>query len=1060
MRLNSATLRIWLFLFLVGFASASCDGCPPPPPPRADAGHDASQWRDATSGMLDGTGLDRMTADTGVGGADSATRTDLGAWTDSSASDGSPGISDSGKASDWPTSLPPLDSGPESADSAAGSEARDSLGSGTPDTPAANPDSRSEVGDSPVSGTPDTPAANPDSRSEAGDSPVSGTPDTPATNPDSGTETDAPTGDDGLPGGAPDVSAADSATIGSVDASAPGEAGFSTSNVYVLEDFSDIVTVNDLGLDDFSGNMGAINSNSGNFGTTALATSDGHPRLQFVWDFASGSSESFTGMFFSLFGLTDTLVTFDGSKVETVRFPEHTLNLNQIDGDMSDESGPRRFLKLAIELEYSGTDDLDLRLELKNPDPQTGSSTGRFRRFRVKGNAGSQTLGWDFRDPASFAPLAAGDLDLTAAKVLTLIVERQHVADGIRNPDTGTLWIRRVFFESDRGDSPTDEQKLLELAERRSVQYFLDWASRKPSSLGLPQDRSTFADLLTVGGVGFALPAYAIAAKRTWLGRQDAAARVLAVLRLLDDATLLGREATGRLGYKGIFYHFLGVDGRRKLNFDYPDTKDVDEARNTVELSTIDTTLAVWGVLVAQSYFDGTSADEVEIRSRAQSIYDRVDWLFLQEPTSKQLYLGWKPNEQRDETTAAFQIPDAEGLGSYSGKAGSALTLDYYTDEALLAVLLGVGSQTHPITRDSYCALIRYRASGDSLVRTWPGALFTYQFLHAFLNTSDLGFSACPGLASDDWYANSQAAQSRAVTYAEAAAGKPAGFGTYGPAAWGITAADSPDDRYRADGALTLAASPTPEGDGTIAYYGMLSAVTFGSDLRAKAIAALRAGWERGHWHPRFGLPDAFHSDVSRVPTSNKTVRSSGHWVNRALFAIDQGPMALALANDRDGLVWNLSAKNPNVQRAISLLRKSFAPAAVFSLEGEAASGDGGKMGREHASGRETRWLHAGETASWSFTAPAAGRYGITAAYSNDNFGSLEKVQFLLDGTPAGAFDAQDTGDIGAGWDVFLTTGSLAVVDVAEGTHTLAVQVSGGDGYGVEIDVVRLALTP
>jgi hypothetical protein len=72
-------------------------------------------------------------------------------------------------------------------------------------------------------------------------------------------------------------------------------------------------------------------------------------------------------------------------------------------------------------------------------------------------------------------------------------------------------------------------------------------------------------------------------------------------------------------------------------------------------------------------------------------------------------------------------------------------------------------------------------------------------------------------------------------------------------------------------------------------------------------------------------------------------------------------------------------------------------------------------------------------------------------------------VQLLLDGGPAGAFDAENTRDSGAapgtGWNVFFTTPDLGVVNVLEGTQNLEVDVTGGDGFGLEIDWVKLSLT-
>ena len=430
----------------------------------------------------------------------------------------------------------------------------------------------------------------------------------------------------------------------------------------------------------------------------------------------------------------------------------------------------------------------------------------------------------------------------------------------------------------------------------------------------MPQDRSTFGDLLTVGGVGFALPAYAICAERGWITRADAVLGAGAVLKLLAaDPQAFGPERIGRLGHRGWLYHFYGVDGRRKQNFDYPDTA-VDESRNTVELSTIDTGLALMGALAAQSYFDRPDPAEASIRQLAQQLYDRVDWPFMLEPLSQQFYLGWKPNEPRD--GPPFQVPDAAGEGDYSGIAADPHTLDFYTDEAFIVTLLAAGSVTHPVEDPVQVHCAWERSGNGQIIQSYPGSLFTYQFLRAFIDTRVLPFGPCPGeRAAVDWYDNSRRAILTAVDHATA---NPGMLPTYGADAWGISAAEGPDDRYRAYGARPLAhpVNPSPEEDGTVTH-GMVSAVTFGVDLCALARSAVQAATGRGHWHARFAIPDAFHADTAK-PLLGPDER--GPWVNRAGFAIDVGPMLLHLENARSGLVWRLLGSNPNILRGLARL--------------------------------------------------------------------------------------------------------------------------------------------
>jgi hypothetical protein len=694
-------------------------------------------------------------------------------------------------------------------------------------------------------------------------------------------------------------------------------ATFDPAIFVTLEDFSDIVTATDSRVNDFSGNTGDFQKDNRPYGQSAPeCTEDGGCTLRFAWDFGvSNDREAFTGLFMSLFGPTETLATFDGQTVETVAFSEHSLDLDRIDGALNEPGGPRRFLKVCVELVYQGIEALLLRLELH--DTREG---GRFTRLAFSGGQTPQTRCWDFRDSQAFRIAAGRDLNIHDAKLLTLLVERQHIADGVRNPEHGTLTIRHIWFIPDRRETPPQEgQELLDLLARRTYQYFLDWSSRTSTSWCIPQDRSTFGDLLSVGGIGFALPAHIIAAERGWISRRDAARCVLSVLRLLDTPEIFGPEPIGQIGHQGWFYHFLGVDGRRKLNFDFPASPH-NEALITVELSTIDTGLALMGVLTAQSYFDTNAAIEAEIRQRAQAIYDRVNWTFMLAPTVQQFYLGWKPNEAR--AGEPFEIPDAAGEGAYSGRPSHPGTLDVYTDEALIVILLATGSTTHPAPAGGYCTLAR-ALDERGLIRTFPGALYTYQFLHAFLDTSTLRLPACPDEDPVNWFGNSRQAIQTAITYAEE---NPRGFQTYGPEAWGLSAAEGPDGRYRAYGAPPLALTSAPAEDGTVTCYAIMSAASFGEDLRQRALAALRSVWARGRWHPRFGLPDAFNDEIRQADLAitpnadNRLLRQRGPWVQRVLFAIDQGPMLLHLENARSGLIWRLIAQNANIQRALARL--------------------------------------------------------------------------------------------------------------------------------------------
>ncbi len=68
-----------------------------------------------------------------------------------------------------------------------------------------------------------------------------------------------------------------------------------TNTQVILEDWTDIVTANDLGFSDFAGNSGLLER----YGTNTVEGTD----LKFNWNFNT-EFEAYTGRFFSLFGLT------------------------------------------------------------------------------------------------------------------------------------------------------------------------------------------------------------------------------------------------------------------------------------------------------------------------------------------------------------------------------------------------------------------------------------------------------------------------------------------------------------------------------------------------------------------------------------------------------------------------------------------------------------------------------------------------------------------------------------------------------------------------------------
>jgi len=169
-----------------------------------------------------------------------------------------------------------------------------------------------------------------------------------------------------------------------------------------------------------------------------------------------------------------------------------------------------------------------------------------------------------------------------------------------------------------------DTSAFLDTLQRRTFDFFWDLT---PTANGLTPDRWPTPSFSSIAAVGFALTAYPIGVEHGWITRAQAADRTLTTLRFFWTAPQ-DSAVTGATGYHGFFYHFLDMStGRRFQN---------------VELSTIDTSLLLAGMLFAQSYFDRGDSTEQQIRALADSIYLRVDWNWAQ-ARPPAVSMGWHP---------------------------------------------------------------------------------------------------------------------------------------------------------------------------------------------------------------------------------------------------------------------------------------------------------------------------------------------------------------------------------------------------------------------------------
>jgi hypothetical protein len=152
-----------------------------------------------------------------------------------------------------------------------------------------------------------------------------------------------------------------------------------------------------------------------------------------------------------------------------------------------------------------------------------------------------------------------------------------------------------------------EQDAFLDEFERRGCRYFWEHASAKTGQVK-DRGKATGPDprrVASIAATGFGLTALCVADKRGYLPAGDIRARVLATLDF--HAHKLKQD-------HGFYYHFSDMEtGERIWN---------------CEISSIDTSLLLCGVLMCRAYFTGAGVEQ-QIRELATLIYERVDWPWM-----------------------------------------------------------------------------------------------------------------------------------------------------------------------------------------------------------------------------------------------------------------------------------------------------------------------------------------------------------------------------------------------------------------------------------------------
>ena len=401
----------------------------------------------------------------------------------------------------------------------------------------------------------------------------------------------------------------------------------------------------------------------------------------------------------------------------------------------------------------------------------------------------------------------------------------------------------------------------LETLQRETFDYFLNEVN--PAN-GLILDKTAEAWPASIAATGLALACYPVGVERGFMTRKLAVERTLSTLRFFWKSPQ-GPEPDAT-GHHGFYYHFLDMQtGRRAWD---------------CELSTVDSAFLLAGALTAGVYFDADSPDEQEIRTLADQLYARADWVWAQNGGATVTH-GWRPES---------------GFIGYRWEG---------YDEALLLYILGLASPTYPLPRASYDAwLSTYRwerSYGYDYV--YAGSLFTHQLSHVWIDFRGIqdAFMRDKGI---DYFENS-----RRATYVQQryAMDNPRRFSSYGEHCWGITASEGPGpETLKLDGVertfFDYLGRGVPYGpdDGTLAPWAVVASLPFAPEIVLPAI-------DFCIHQAKLKESNAYGFKASFNPTHpGEAGNPFGWWVSPWHFGLNQGPIVLMIENHASGLVWRL----------------------------------------------------------------------------------------------------------------------------------------------------------
>ncbi len=396
------------------------------------------------------------------------------------------------------------------------------------------------------------------------------------------------------------------------------------------------------------------------------------------------------------------------------------------------------------------------------------------------------------------------------------------------------------------------DSALLTLVQQQTFNYFWDFGH--PVS-GMARERNSSGDICTTGGTGFGIMSLLVGINRNFISRSDGLNRIQKIVSFYKNNCT---------AYHGAFAHWInGATGAT-----------VPFSANDDGADLVETSFLMQGLLCARQYFNVNNAEENNLRSDINALWNGVEWNWFRQNNQNVLYWHWSSDNS---WAINMQI------------AG--------WNEALVVYALGASSNTDSIPRIVYDnGWARNGAMKNSksflginlpLGPDFGGPLFFSHYSFLGINPHNLS----------DAYANywTQDTAHSKINYLYCV-NNPQKYNGYSNLCWGLTASDE-ENGYSAH-------SPTND-NGTISPTAAISSLPYTTTESMNALKFFYYKLGDKIWG-QYGFKDAFN--LTNI------------WFADSFLAIDQGPQIVMIENYRTGLLWNLFMSCPEVKRGMKNL--------------------------------------------------------------------------------------------------------------------------------------------